>query len=588
MGCCCKAPLVGFTFTDPVPPPLCGLGFSSRMIYRGDVRDNTPVTQTTDHNAVLNTGLQAGYVKMVNTPWALYAPNRTAPFCYWGTCSTSNQNGYAIATHWFEETRLYVNIALTPDGGATNYSLRQLYAASALSLNVHLGHFASTRALLAFADYWEYIAAYTTFDILWGLHDSEIPDYTGGLTDIATNTLQSGVAIPGIGAMTVNDRISNDFVFSLDSLVDESGSDYLLLVLKVPDADLVAQTTVTPPAPLAVGETAYVFVGARYDDRALYIAPAFTGTDILEIWPCVAGASVNIDIDIRNASSIVEEDRTRTAVQQTPGDLTTNRLRVTDVDMAGSGGTTSYLDLDSVAVTNWGATNPASIDKTNRHPATPSAFSSIDCEKSDDNEAVTWNLTAIGGGHTDGSITATVHIYNSVAANTYDFSVELYVNGAWTTPVTAHWNAGTPAWRRVVLATGLSAADFSSHQLRITSPTMNNPDEEFEAIYVRLDSTTDNEIARQCDIFITEAAGDYFLNFDYQRITDPNDSTYYLDNSAAFQVEVGPGTSYLTIGDIEGVAFSFSHAGANNVDTGEGTEDATIAFTLETVVISGV
>ena len=254
--------------------------------------------------------------------------------------------------------------------------------------------------------------------------------------------------------------------------------------------------------------------------------------------------------------------------------------------MTGGAVLTEYLDCSSASNSEWGDDDPSGLDKTNRQPATANAGTPVVCEPPDDNESQEWNLTSVGLAHPSNSITATVFVYRSAASQTVTFTAQLYT-GSWGSSANLQWNSGQAGWQSAEIGSSLSTGDFSGAKLRLTSPTVSTP-HEFEAIYVKLESDSSVDVYRQCDIFLTESGGTYYLNFDLHRYSDAADSDYYLEPDPAFgnqshanAIAVGPGETYETIGDLEGTELTFTHNGSDNADTGEGTEDATVKITIE-------
>lgn len=611
MGCCCDGDTTYPPDKPPVPPPACA-----------------PFTRAWSiHRFVQNIYTYGGESSVNDSTYATFSSrNFIYPIANYtdGTLTDAANLGYGVFLDTrgtvrsgiaYYERRLYVLVSLRAVEGfgtqiGAQYSLRQLHGINGATLVIAGGYGGLYKfpPLFNFGGATSYSQAWSTVDAHWGLVNQDTGLAAGGfnptarslvvngMTDLAPNVLASGIAVSGtgVGLSAVTSGGPPDYVFStfsvsLDSLIDEDGADYLLLLFKVPDADVVQKTT--PPinqihlhGPSVWDMTLSTHVTLPLSNR---VVPDSLG--------CIRTITIRTVIE-QDASSLVEEDRTRVCTYLSGQNLTKRFRGVDNSTGLGSMETEEWIDLapDPPDTAEWTQSNADGLDKTTVPTATPAApGASVQFTGADDNKTVIWNLTAPTLAFDDGTITAEVYCFNTEddkAADTIQAAIKLGGSFGSDQPLT--WGAAEDGYKSAVLATGKSLSDFSGAQLRLKTGTVGlSGGKTFDLIRIKLSGDVGGsstfDIERTIDVYLTESGGDYFLTFGYKRETDPNDADWYIGRQTTpFVDTVALGdTGRETIGDLIGLSIPFTHDGDDNDNTGNGTEDGTVTFSITDIAI---
>lgn len=576
MGCCCDGGTTYPPDEPPVPPPLCSLQYLLRII---------------DRDAIAGIGSTAN-----DDAWAslnAMSFDHSPPYGFRFGAYLSNRGIYEA---YYDESRLYVLLSLrrpivfpsTFESG--NYSISDLYGVDELTLRVAMtmeGRFDHGVARQPASQITSYTQTWSTVDLFWGLvDDSDLnalkafpaASLGSGLLDFATNSLADSVTVDG-ASVAFDSRQNGGFDIDLTPILSEIGSHWLLILAKVHDDDIAQEST-----PGAGGIEEY---GPQGQNVSVIVLSAVHRLTLK--WACIKTITVRTVIE-QATSSIIEEDRTKTCTYVSGQNLT---KRFRSIDNTPGGGMSLeeflYLTVPSGG-DNWLQPDPSGLDKTNRFSATPTAAAQLGFEEADEDTAQTWDLEVATLAHEAGSITVIAYAYVADPTATFKMDFEFKpAGGSFGSAVQVQWDDATAAWKSAVLATGLSVGDLASGaQLRMTPREHGGGDEDyFETIYLKVESTGSADVERTLDVYLTESGGDYFITFGYLRETDPNDSDWYVGRQTTpFVDTVALGdVSRETIGDLIGLSIPFSHNGADNDNTGNGTEDATITFTITDIAI---
>lgn len=587
MGCCCSdLPIVNDL--APVPPPVCALRLQQYTIAKWGYAEHADVSASND----------TAWSSFVAAAWQLTLPGFTAGAGF-------TKFSYQAGVHWsasapgmprgsaYLEQRAVVAVSLNdgPAGaGGVQRSIRELYGLSEVSLlfTGRLFGNGTTGPLILPVGPDEsntYTQAWSAVDVWWGLASSPYPWHSGGLLDVATASLASGVTVPGSDVELFAIEASQ-FAVDISDLVDETGDDWLLLLLKVPDAAIVKITpTVSAPGQSNRLGPSYpgVFTAGGYA-----VSPDSMTLLPVEIWGCIKSVTLEVDF-AADSSDLEDETRTRTCGYHSGQNLT-KRFRGIDNSVGqGASVDSEWLDLNSNVTTVWTVFDHSGLDKSTLYPAIPTATTAMAYTGPDDNEEQINGVASPTVAFLDGTITVEVYAYNSAddkAAETVQASIKL--GGSFVADQPLSWGNSEAGWRSAVLATGRSIADFTGAELRLTSPTVGLAGgKTFEQIRVRISGDTATSsivINRRYDVYLTESSGDYYLTFDVYRAADPNDSDWYLEATFTDTVALGD-TGRETIGDLIGTAIAFSHEGDDNDTPANGTEDATVTFTITDIAV---
>lgn len=438
-----------------------------------------------------------------------------------------------------------------------------------------------------------------------------------GISDLATTQIGSAVSYTGSFTEFSGWRGLLQCVLPAGSIVDTTPTaDFLLLLIKVPDSSVVKSTPTstnifhTDGYPHfngyseAFGPTQEIGVNlnklyqAPYNTVGIYgflgVRPDFEilDHDILKAWGCIQSMSVRVDID-QNSSTIIEEDRTKTA-NYLSGSGLSKKFRIEDTSPSAGGALDEILDITTAANTLWVNNDPSGLDYTTEYPSIPSATTTIGWDEDDDNEGQEYNLSSVSLSHQSGTIAATIYVYADSTEPDRDITAEIYAGGSWSSPQTLDWSISS-GWKYATLETGLSVSDFSGAKIRLTTQNIGGGGDtgDYSRVYVKIESTASPVVTRQCDVFLTESSGTYYLNFDYERESGTNDEDYYIEPDPAFgnqshgtPIAVGPGETYETINDLEGTELVFTHSGTDNATPAKGIVDATVRITIESIAIA--
>lgn len=563
-----------------------------------------------------------------------FGPTFDATFV-WARGDLNNENITGI-TAQYREIRMWVTFSVTIPGDDGPLSLLDLYGLQSFIVDLFMrlmgGSATSSRSILQSGFFGPEIArddvtysasqAWSTIDVSWG--DGAVPGLTpltfarlnafyafigGGLTDQFTNSLLVDQAVDNAGTAPVPPSVLASITpLDLSALGGETFGNTRVTLLFQVSPDQIVQQAPSLSEPAAWGDDGGVIllpkqyhgfgpcVGANTfrvglntlvsrDSAITNLGDALRVLPL--IWGCVQNLTVDVDI-AQDASAALEETPTMICIWTSGANLakTFSDLLTT----AGAGTIVEWLNPDDNIDTNWAVFDHAGLDKSSEYPATPSASTAVEYGPFDDGEEQAYVLEPLTGPHTSGAITITAFVYNSATDKDAETVQVAYGNnGSYTADEDLFWDNADDGWRTAVLGTGLGTADFLLPQIRLTAPggVGFSGGKVFEAIRLKVESEGDTtQITRVLTIFLTEEAGPTFwLNFQFHRFSDPNQEETYIEPSDPFKVQVGPGTSYETLGDLIDVPFVFPHDGDDNVTPANGTEDVILTFTIRNITI---
>lgn len=629
MGCCCESlKVAGLPNDIPDPPPVCGIRLYSAGVSRSASRFTFVGSGTSQAQ------LDALHGQMIadnDSAWAEFSSKgftgggHTEFYGAVAETVTAGSPKQLWSQAKYGESRDYYLIPLSHTLGGDLLTLEELYGVSQVALSITLRTSrppVPTNATSPTFFVNEYQNVWTTWDTYWELVDSSLLNFSGatdssgfpasvrfkpavaqnGLTDVITNSLSSGVTVPGASSAS---GVFGEVVLDLSSLAGESGEEWLAILAKTPDGAIsqvivtfspfdAATVDATPMPGIGQGLVQAASIGpvSNISSRSIAIQEYL----ILEIWGCILSILVRVDIE-QNASSIVEEDRTKNATYLS-GTKLTKTFRATDNETIATGvEDDEWLTLTAADNNLWAQPDPSDLDNTTEPFDPPSSVNPVRFEDDDDNEGQIWDLSALTKSYS-GLVDIKLYMYAEDIDRDIDaLTAAIKVDGSFTADVPISWQAGSNDWKFVTLATDVDPADLANSQLRLTTGALAAARVgQFPAIRVKIEGEAVGggtaELTRVMDVYLTESGGNYYLTFDYKRQTDPNDSTYYIEPDPPFghpshatSIQVGSGTSFETLGDLIGHEFTFTHDGDDNATPANGTEDATVKVTIENISV---
>ena len=477
----------------------------------------------------------------------------------------------------------------------------------------------------------------TPAGIAFRLKDTEIAN---GVDDIATTSLITNVAVPntniGLGVQE-----STQVNVDIDSITGETGGDYLVILFETAPSEIVKKTpSIAAPSWPTVNVECW---GPKVRNQSTFFLNANPDEYLVEeIWGCILAMVVNVDIDPDGGSDAVAEDRTATAFYDS-GTALTKQFKVedndpsptTETDTFDASGTWTAPFTGNVEVEVWGGGGGGRVEVSPADAGGAGGGGAYSKKTVAVTKGVTYTVT-VGSGGTAGdpasngnaswfSTTGTVFALGGSGASTrlgglgglasggvgdtkYDGGDG--GDGEVGTSGTTGGGGGAGADSTgdgvdgsdgslggaggiAVLDGGNGGAGGTFGGAGATKGTQpgggggGGPAGE-DGADGRVKVSYDLTVNRETAIYLTETGGNYFLTFDYHRYSTPATEKYYIKETfggtgAAYQV--GSGTTYETIDDLEGVTFPHTHSGANNDDPSEGTEDCTIDFTIESISV---
>lgn len=622
MGCCCRGKaIVGVINDTPDPPPVCTIPILKGGVLRSAAASHTELNQNWASTAKIQEYNDIAWAAHSASPWS----RTTGSSAYFAFTSSAfrvynppeglsfGSEGSGVSAQYVE-ARGYCLIPLIHEVAGTPYPMSELYGISQASLEVIANLIAYLDPLKLSGNVTDtYSNVWSDWDVYWGLVPSSQVEYSGtnplrlktsavagGLTDLATTSLTSftlaGTPLSSLGGVSSINSID------ITSLLSEDGDDFLMLMWKL-DASDVDQYTTTIAVPQLPGSGFAEALRVWEEAGPAAFGGGFVSLDvteylILERWGCISSMILNVDID-PDGSNAVAEDRSNTAAY-----------------LSGTGLTKKFRSTDNGSVTY----PTCSLVPTLRiyHVDSPLgdwSYSFADSAYQDVFEAILPNYDlnfddGMSGCHWTATDTASGG--SPLATGQVDWDLEITVNGSnpalvdMTLTVTLHATVSgvfTDDTHTIVYTlTGQDPASTGPFTLTTASSVgartwdIGGLGGDYIIFPADFDVDTDatpTTISRIADIYLDErgtgsgtgfGGNYYFLMIDYLRETTANSAVYYVEDTFEL-AEVGPGTSYEVLGDLIGHEFSFTHDGDDNDDTGNGTEDVTIAFTIESISV---